>query len=379
MSRPRACATTIASLLAVLAVSSTSRADQPADDGAPPAPPTVEPSPPAPPTVGPSPPTAAAAPDPAWQGYDDAFVELGKGKSDAAHDSLLQLTTRWPEHPATALALHRLADLEARGQARAARSASRVARGEVVFWSTLGSVFVASNLCIDNCASDRASAAVYSLTIGAGLGLSLVLTRHGLEPAEAQLYNSAQTWGSWNALARNDGFAEDNTEAAFAIGAQVAGLAAGVGLWRSWHPDPGEVALANSGLVWGAVLSAYGHLMFDADTDHELQTVVLLGDLGLVAGALIAHEVPMSRGRTLLIDLGGVLGTLAGGLVVISGDDDQTAGTTLFVTTAAGLVIAGFATRGWDVEPPRSLRVVPARLGTPGTGTSWGAALAFDL
>ena len=349
-------------------MASTSRADQPAEDGAAATPPTVEPPPPPP-----------AVPDPAWQGYDDAFVLLGKGKRDAAHDGLLQLTTRWPEHPAAAQALLRLGELEARAQARAARSASRVARGEVVFWSTLGSVLVASNLCIDNCDSDRASAAVYSLTIGAGLGLSLFLTRHGIEPAEAQLYNSAQTWGSWNALARNDGFADDDTEAAFAIGAQVVGLAAGVGLWRSWHPDPGEVALANTGLVWGAILSVYGHLMLDADTGSELQTVVLLGDLGLVAGALIAHEVPMSRGRTLLIDLGGVLGTLAGGLAVISDQDEQTAGTTLFITTAAGLVIAGFATRGWDVDPPRSLRVVPARLGTPGTGTSWGAALAIDL
>ena len=363
---------------AALIQSPTARADQPAATAAPDG---VAPGPAAPaPTPAPDPAPAVEDPDPAWRGYDGAFVELGKGEPEAAREGLLELTTRWPTHPAAAQAALRLAELDARLAARAVArgaSANRVARGEIVFWSTLGSVLVARDLCVDNCATDRESAAVYSLTVGAALGTSLLLTRDGVEPAEAQLYNSAQTWGSWNALAINDGFAEDETEAAVAIGSQFAGLAAGLGLWQTWHPGPGDVALANSGLLWGSLLTLWGHLA--ADEEPALSTVVLLGDVGIVAGALIANQVPMSRGRTLLIDLGGVLGTLAGGLVVISTDDEQTAGTVLFISTAAGLVIAGLATREWDVTAPKNARLVPTRVGTPGAGVGWGAALAIDL
>lgn len=353
------------SLAAVLATVSTARADEPA------------------PAPAPAPPAVVAEPgldDPAWNEYDDAYVKLGKGDADSARAGLLQLTTRWPAHPAAAQAALRIAELDARVKAREAagvRSARRVARGEVVFWSTLGSVLVARDLCVENCSSDRESAAVYSLTVGATLGASLYLTRDGLEPGQAQLYNSSQTWGSWNALAINDGFAEDEAQAAIAIGSQYAGLAAGLGLWRTWHPTAGDVAMANTGLVWGTVLTLWAHVA--ADEEPELRTVVLLGDLSLVAGALIGHEVPMSRGRTLLIDLGGVLGTLAGGLVAIGTDDENTAGTVLFITTAAGLGIAGLASRSWDVKVPTTARLTPARIGTPGVGTAWGAALTVDL
>ncbi len=368
MSRFRARATTLATLLAVVVASSTSRADEPA--------PPPEPAPRRPPLPVPPPP----ATDPAWGEYDDAFVQLGHGDVADAHDRLFRLTTAWPAHPAAVQAALRLADLDARVQAKAARgrgSASRVARGELVFWTTLGSVFVATNLCLDTCSTDRESAAVYSLTVGAGLGLSLLATRHGIEPAEAQLYNSAQTWGSWNALGVNQGFAEDRQGAAVSIGAQFAGLGAGLGLWRAWRPQPGEVGLANSGLLWGALLSVYGQLLITDDV--SMRGTVVLGDLGLVAGALIAHQVPMSRSRTLLIDVGGVLGSLAGGLIVLSTHDEQTAGGIMFVTTAAGLVAAGLATREWDVKAPGSLRVMPARIGTPGAGATWGAAVALDL
>jgi len=379
VTRLRARATTIATLLAVLAAATPVRADQPA--GAPPAeaPPAEAPPPEAPPAEAPSAAAPSAAVDPAWGTYDRAFAELGKGDRVEARADLLELTTRWPGHPAAGQAALRLAQIDARAAVRRTRgtSANRVARGEVVFWSTAGSVLIARDLCIDNCSSDRESAAVYSLAVGAALGVSLLATRHGVEPAEAQLYNASQTWGSWNALAINDGFADNEQEAAISIGAQFGGLAAGLGLWRVWRPSPGEVALANSGLLWGAVLSLYGHLL--ADDEPSMTTVVALGDVGLITGALIAHQVPMSRGRTLLIDLGGVLGTLAGGLISFSADDAQTAGGILFTTTAAGLVIAGIATRGWDVKAPGSMRVVPARVGTPGAGASWGAAVAFDL
>src|SRR6185436_15427765 len=91
---------------------------------------------------------------------------------------------------------------------------SRVARGELVFWSTVGGVFTAANICvISGCNSQRETAAVYTLAVGGSLALSLVASRNGVAQGEAQLYNSAQTWGSWNGLAINDGFARDSRQA----------------------------------------------------------------------------------------------------------------------------------------------------------------------
>ena len=126
--------------------------------------------------------------------------------------------------------------------------------------------------------------------------------------------------------------------------------------------------------MWGALLSVYGQLLIDDGV--TLRRTVVLGDLGLVAGALIAHQVPMSRGRTLIIDLGGVLGSLAGGLFTLSTSSDQTAGGVLFTTTAAGLAAVGAAlglgaaayfTRDWndhdDDGPGLTTMVTPVRGG----------------
>jgi hypothetical protein len=103
---------------------------------------------------------------------------------------------------------------------------------------------------------------------------------------------------------------------------------------------------------------------------------VLAGDAGILLGALASTQVKMSRGRTLLIDLGGVLGTMAGGLVAIGTNSQEGAGTSLLVGTGAGLALAAVFTREWDVDPDvGSARVIPTRAAD---GQGWGVALAFE-
>ena len=252
---------------------------------------------------------------------------------------------------------------------------SGVARGELVFWSTVGGVFTAANVCvIAGCSSDRETAAVYTVSVGGSLALALVASRHGVAQGEAQLYNSAQSWGSWNALAINDHFARTSGEAAVALGAQGAGLLAGIGLWKTWHPSQSDVALTNSFLLWSTVLTLWGYVA--ADTTPSLRGVVLAGDVGLVLGALTSTQVKMSRGRTLLIDVGGVLGILGGGLVAIGTDSDRGAGISLLAGTAAGLGLAAAATIHWDAPP---LTVTPTRI-TTASGTSvWGVSAALGF
>jgi hypothetical protein len=320
-----------------------------------------------------APPSAA---DPAWSVYDDAFSRAASGDRGGATTRLRQLEQQWPHHPAAAAATRALSlvrDSAPRPADPAA--ADRIARGELVFWSTVGGVLTAVNLCAAvDCESEREYAAVYTLSVGGALALSLVASRNGVAQGEAALYNAAQTWGSWNALALNDGFAEDRGEAVTALGAQGAGLLAGIGLWKTWRPTRGDVALTNSFLLWSTVLTLWGHIA--ADAEPTLGAVVVAGDLGLLVGALTSTQLKMSRGRTLLIDLGGVLGTLTGALVAAGADDESTAGVALMLTTAAGLGIAGALSADWDAPP---VAVAPTRLTGPSGATAWGVSATLGF
>jgi hypothetical protein len=314
-----------------------------------------------------------AAADPAWSVYDDAFSHAAEGDPSGAATRLRELEQQWPQHPAAVRAGALVRGPEPRR--RDPDAPDKVARGELVFWSTVGGVFTAANVCvISGCSSQRETAAVYTLSVGGSLALALAASRHGVAQGEAQLYNSAQTWGSWNGLAINKRFARNSSEAAVALGAQGAGLVAGIGLWRTWHPTQGDVALTNSFLLWSTVLTLWGHVI--ADTAPELSTVVIAGDLGLVLGALTSTRVKMSRGRTLLIDVGGVLGILGGGLIAIGTHDTTGAGVSLFAGTAAGLGLAAAATTSWDAPP---VTIAPARITGPSGASAWGVSAAVGF
>jgi hypothetical protein len=316
---------------------------------------------------------AQPAPDAAWRIYDDAFARAAGGDRAGASQRLRDLEQQWPQHPAAARAASLVRTAEPKPADRDA--ADRVARGELVFWSTVGGVFTAANVCvISGCESQRETAAVYTISVGGSLAISLAASHNGVAQGEAQLYNSAQTWGSWNGLAINDGFARDSGEAAVALGAQGLGLLAGIGLWKTWHPTQGDVALTNSFLLWSSVLTVWGHLA--ADSEPTLPRIVIAGDIGLLLGAMTSTQVKMSRGRTLLIDVGGVLGILGGGLAALGTDSERGAGTALLVGTAAGLGVAVALTTGWDAPP---VTIAPARLTTPSGTSTWGISAAFGF
>lgn len=315
-------------------------------------------------------PAADRDPDPAWQAYDDAFSRAAAGDRAAASTRLDDLSQRWPLHPAAARATSLVRASEPRPLDPDAPS--RVARGELVFWSTVGGVFTAANVCvIAGCNTPRETAAVYTIGVGGSLALAVAASLNGVAEGEAQLYNSAQTWGSWNGLAINNHFAKTTGEAAVALGSQGVGLLAGVGLWRTWHPTQGDVALTNSFLLWSTVLTLWGGLA--AEHEPTLREMVVAGDIGLVLGGLTSTRVRMSRGRTLLIDVGGVLGILGGGLVAVGSGSETVAGVSLMVGTAAGLGIAAAVTTDWDVP----VTIAPTRITGASGARAWGVSAVF--
>src|SRR6185436_6271426 len=97
------------------------------------------------PAATPGPPDAAPAAtepapppdsDPTWRAYDDAFSQAAAGDRGGASARLRQIAARWPQHPAAVRAGALVRGGEPRPAGRDAPD--RVARGELVFWSTIG-------------------------------------------------------------------------------------------------------------------------------------------------------------------------------------------------------------------------------------------------
>jgi hypothetical protein len=125
------------------------------------------------------------------------------------------------------------------------------------------------------------------------------------------------------------------------------------------------------------VLTVWGHLA--ADEEPSLRNVIIAGDLSLLAGALISRSVEMSRGRTLLIDVGGILGMLTGGLLAASTeastDEGFIPGVMLLAGTSAGLGLGLAGTMDWDKPPP--VKVAPAVIPGPNRSTGYGFSAGF--
>jgi hypothetical protein len=320
--------------------------------------------------------TAPAAVDRAWALYDHAFERLAAGDRDAAAAELAELVRRFPDHPAAARARELALAGDAVGAARThGEQPTRLARAELGFWMTIHGVLAGLEVReLADLEGSRPTAAALMIGGAVGLGASLYASRGGITPGTALLLDSAITWGAWNSLAVVNDFPEDQTGAAVSLGAQAVGLGAGLVLSQSWHPRAGDVALANTTGFWVSILTLLGHGV--VDTEPEVRTIVLAGDAGLVAGALLSQAYPMSRGRTLLIDTGGVLGFLTGALVSALADTDSAPATLtpMLLGTAGGLAAATQLTADWDApELPGGAHI---GLGPVGDSGGFGAFAA---
>ncbi len=334
----------------------------------------------APPPV--TPPRAPAPSLDPWESYHVAFLRLARGDRDGARELLTEIAAEHADHPAAAFATARLTELGAAIEdsrpidpLREERP-TRGARGELVLGQTLHAMIVAAEVCvIAGCDGARATAAASLIGVGGGLAASLYLTKEGITSGHADALNSGYIWGAINAFLVLNNVADpsDREVAGTLLASQIAGMAVGELAYRAWRPTAGHVAAANTAGMWTAILVMLGQGAAEMDFNPEL--VVGMADAGIVVGGFMSARFPMSRGRAYLIDTGGIVGFLAGGLVAVGVDDEQTAFTALFGGTAAGLVAAVVMTRDWDApDPPPAPRmaITPMRDG-------WGATLVFDL
>ena len=332
---------------------------------------------PADPEPPPAPPEAAAPapPDPrGWQLYHRAFAALARRHPAAARAVLQELTARYPGHPAAVRAAEVLGRM--RGEAPSQvigrpaappprpeprpdepETPTRLARAELAIFQTFHGAVIGAEVCILAECNDAAGAIGLVLLGGvAGALGSVGATSGGIEPGRRGAIDSGVTWGAFNGamalvIAEPD---EPASIGGVMLGAQLTGLLVGDLVWRAARPTEGQVALSNTFAIWSGVGAALGLVALEVDPTADAIGTTLLAavDAGLIAGSLVATRAPMSRGRTLLIDSGGIVGGLVGGgsAVLIEGDDTrpEVAAGAALAGLAVGLAAAAYLSRAWD-------------------------------
>ena len=324
--------------------------------------------------------------DSAWRQYHLAFRAWLEGRRDEALRLLEDLLTREPTHPASLyaaeiLALSKKAPAEAGPEALSERDdgegPSTLGRAELAIFQTLHGVGAGVEFCfIAKCGDERTAAVAVLLAGTAGLGASLFFTRGNIPSGHAQLINAGVLYGLFNGLGINQLIKLDDTQksAAVLLGTQFFGMGLGIGLAGPLDPDSGTVSLANTVAIWSGILMLYGFGMTTLDETNEQRwlTEMLVVDLAAIGGAALSHIYPMSRGRTLLIDAGGILGVLAGlaGATIAGHEADMEASQFfgwLTAGTVLGLGAATFFTHGWDApDIDGGFSVIPTEGGAMG-------------
>jgi hypothetical protein len=338
-------------------------AEQPADESLVPPPPPIPGSPSDRGADAQSPNSQMPTGSPAgWNLLSRATEQLARGNKRSARGLLEQLAADYPDHPATAVSADALAILTSARTPKTNLSGeeenSGLARAELAFFQTIHGIVLGTELCIMfECDDPQSVVLLLGAGGGAGLGLSLLGTANGITPGHASLLNSGTTWGFANGLLASFALEVDGTDAAGMYAAsQLIGLGAGALIWDIAEPTAGEVSMANSGGFWVGFLTFLTHAAAEFEADEKtIQWSVLIGaNLGILGGALLSQHQPMSRGRTFVIDSGGVLGFLLGiGTYVLI--DPEFESPTAFsvmgmVGTITGLGTAAYLSRDWD-EP----------------------------
>jgi hypothetical protein len=340
----------------------------------------------------------AARADEAWDRYHLAFLTLAKGDRVSARRMLEEVVSRHPAHPAAAIARQRIGELDAydaglpvepepptdedqEADPLHAERPTKLARAELILFQTVHGASLGFEVCaLVGCDGARAHAAALMTGAGGGAALAWFLTIGGITPGHAELLDSGTTWGAWNGLAIVDASADDFDDldeqaiAGIFVVAQLAGTAGAELVWWQLRPTSGQVATANTVGFWTVVVTALAHGA--AQEEPSFITLALAGDVGLFVGAMLARRAPMSRGRSYLVDAGGVVGFLVGLLVASGMDDAAPAFSSMLVGTSLGLGAAVLLTREWDIPPPpKGTTVTPF----PVQGGGLGAMLVVPL
>lgn len=286
-------------------------------------------------------------------------------------EELLRLVVeRYPGTPAAQQAASQLAALRARQQAR----------GGVVpltVWSTLYGAWlgVAVPAALG---ADDAEPYGLGLLIGGPLGFfgSRAYGRGAsLSSGQARAIILGSQWGTFQGLGWREVlgigdevvvlcngtcFEYSNTpdEAPFTamvVGGLV-GLGTGVALARAFDVPEAQATLGNHAAWWGTWYGFAGAVVADEEEDDtRLAWALIGGNVGLLAGLVAGHRLPVSGGRIRLISAAGVAGLVAGLGVDLLLDLQEEQGVVAIpmLSSIGGLVVGAMLTRSYVAAPER--------------------------
>ncbi|MEX0891492.1 MAG: hypothetical protein WEB88_04920 [Gemmatimonadota bacterium] len=298
-----------------------------------------------------------------------------EGREDVADALYRMVVARFAGTPAADMARAHLAALPAERRSRAGMA-------ELTVWGTLFGLWAGITVPYIVDSNPSAEAIGAGLLIGGPVGFlgSRAYARsRELSEGAARAITFGGTWGTWQALgwraALNVGTSEvcadpvlgdpgfcyeDDADAstvmAWGLGGTVLGTAAGMALSRL-PITAGTASAVSFGGLWGTWYGAAASQIFSEDPheDTVLAMALLGGNAGIVTAALAAPRMELSRNRSRLISIAGVVGLLGGmGLdLILQPDDARVAFLIPAVTSAAGLAYGVASTRDYDRSTQR--------------------------
>jgi hypothetical protein len=156
--------------------------------------------------------------------------------------------------------------------------------------------------------------------------------------------------------------ADSHDSAAVALATGLTGGFGAITAAKLLRPSQGDAEIFRSGGLWGAAAGFYSAFLFAGHTsglsgDGLAEATAAGMSFGLVTGAMVARQTDLSRARVLIIDTGGLVGSLVGMSAVWLARgrelDARFFGGGGIVGLVAGLTTASLLTRGWrDDEGP---------------------------
>jgi hypothetical protein len=280
-----------------------------------------------------------------------------QGQRAASQAVLAQLLQRWADTPAGMEAARMIAERPAPTEGSG--------RFRLVAWGTLYGAWL--GVAVPAAAGAESSTPYgVGLLLGGPAGLVLAnayarAARPTTGQADAIIFGSQ--WGTWQGLgwllATTPDVGDHAPFTALVLGG-VGGLVAGHVVASSLHPTAGQTGFVSHAANWGTWYGIVAAVLTDAEDDAALSTVLVAGDVGLLAGALGAPR-DVSAGRVWLTSAIGIAGAAAGfGIdLLVKPDEDKIILLIPALTSAVGLVY------GWHVTDDLDRRRRPA--GAPGS------------
>ena len=294
--------------------------------------------------------------------YATAFRLMVEGDYGEAYDRLNEVIDRYPDTIYARFAEDRKQRLEQLNLPSIRRKkidqSGRV--GTVVF-STLYSTWLGYGTAMLIDETDSAKTVAVGLMIGAPAGLlvSLAATRDAkLTRGQSALISFGGTWGTWQGFGWTILTDEDDDEKSLIRGAMIGGLSSILAtsvLTRKIDLNLGDMAIINSGAVWGTWLSMCAGVISGLDDGNELLAWTLIGgNLGMTTMASLSSEIDITLARANWINLGGIVGTtVAMGVLTMAAESGISAEAgigLLMVGGIAGLITGIHNTR--HIPPP---------------------------